>query len=124
MNHWTRNGAFSVHVIRKKNELAGYCSVLHALQLVGITGVYGRRLRAAVTSFGATRAARWVDQGDLTPLSPGLVGPVAVHDSPVAPSQAGLTPSGTVRCRACTHALVADSTTTEDLAPRVAPISD
>jgi hypothetical protein len=35
-------------------ELAGYSSVLHALAVVGTTGHYGRRLRAAVISFGAT----------------------------------------------------------------------
>ena len=54
MNHWTSAGAFSVHVFHKNNELAGYCSVLQALQLGGLTGSYGRRLRAAVISFGAT----------------------------------------------------------------------
>lgn len=54
MNHWTREGSFSVHVFHKNNELAGYCSVLHALSLIGSTGDYGRRLRAAVISFGAT----------------------------------------------------------------------
>ncbi len=41
-------------MFHKNNELAGYCSVLHALQLLGSTGDYGRRLRAAVISFGAT----------------------------------------------------------------------
>jgi alanine dehydrogenase len=54
MNHWTREGSFSLHVFHKNNELAGYCSVLHAMQLGGKTGAYGRRLRAAVISFGAT----------------------------------------------------------------------
>jgi alanine dehydrogenase len=54
MNHWTEDGRFSVHVFHKNNELAGYCSVLHALQLLGLSGDYGRRLRAAVISFGAT----------------------------------------------------------------------
>jgi alanine dehydrogenase len=54
MNHWTDDGNFSLHVFHKNNELAGYCSVLHALQLMGTTGAYGRRLRAAVISFGAT----------------------------------------------------------------------
>ncbi|MDG4861005.1 N(5)-(carboxyethyl)ornithine synthase [Streptomyces sp. T-3] len=54
MNHWTASGAFSVHVFHKNNELAGYSSVLHALQLGGATGSYGRRLRAVVISFGAT----------------------------------------------------------------------
>jgi alanine dehydrogenase len=54
MNHWSRDGGFSLHVFHKNNELAGYCSVLHALALTGTTGAYGRRLRAAVISFGAT----------------------------------------------------------------------
>ena len=43
MNHWQSDGGFSLHVFHKNNELAGYCSVLHAMQLVGITGSYGRR---------------------------------------------------------------------------------
>lgn len=54
MNHWRRDGSFGLHVFHKNNELAGYCSVLHALQLAGSTGDYGRRLRAVVIGFGAT----------------------------------------------------------------------
>ncbi|MET0996130.1 MAG: N(5)-(carboxyethyl)ornithine synthase, partial [Mycobacterium sp.] len=54
MNHWRSDGGFGLHVFHKNNELAGYCSVLHAMQLAGITGSYGRRLRAAVIGFGAT----------------------------------------------------------------------
>ncbi|QNG21075.1 alanine dehydrogenase [Rhodococcus triatomae] len=54
MNHWNRDGSFGLHVFHKNNELAGYCSVLHALQLAGSTGDYGRRLRAVVIGFGAT----------------------------------------------------------------------
>ena len=54
MNHWSADGSFNLHVFHKNNELAGYCSVLHAMQLVGTTGEYGRPLRAAVISFGAT----------------------------------------------------------------------
>jgi len=54
MNHWTGEGSFSLHVFHKNNELAGYCSVLHAMQLQGTTGEYGRPLRAAVIGFGAT----------------------------------------------------------------------
>jgi hypothetical protein len=54
MNHWRPDGGFGLHVFHKNNELAGYCSVLHAMQLVGVTGSYGRRLRAAVIGFGAT----------------------------------------------------------------------
>jgi alanine dehydrogenase len=54
MNHWQADGGFGLHVFHKNNELAGYCSVLHAMQLAGITGSYGRRLRASVIGFGAT----------------------------------------------------------------------
>jgi len=54
MNHWTTDGSFNLHVFHKNNELAGYCSVLHALEIIGSTGDYGRRLRAAVVGFGAT----------------------------------------------------------------------
>jgi alanine dehydrogenase len=54
MNHWHPDGTFNLHVFHKNNELAGYCSVLHAMQLAGSTGDYGRRLRAAVLGFGAT----------------------------------------------------------------------
>ena len=54
MNYWNADGSFGLHVFHKNNELAGYCSVLHALRLIGTTGDYGRRLRAAVISFGAT----------------------------------------------------------------------
>ncbi|HVM20080.1 MAG TPA: N(5)-(carboxyethyl)ornithine synthase [Egibacteraceae bacterium] len=54
MNHWSSEGAFSLHVFHKNNELAGYCSVLHALQELGRTGHYGPRMRAVVLSFGAT----------------------------------------------------------------------
>jgi alanine dehydrogenase len=53
MQHWADDGSFHLHVFHENNELAGYCSVLHAMQLMGITGDYGRPLRAAVISFGA-----------------------------------------------------------------------
>lgn len=54
MNHWTAGGEFQLHVFHQNNELAGYCSILHALSLVGSTGDYGRKLSAAVIGFGAT----------------------------------------------------------------------
>ncbi|MCW2760358.1 MAG: alanine dehydrogenase [Marmoricola sp.] len=54
MNHWTVDGAVGLHVFHKNNELAGYCSVLQALELTGRTGDYGRRLQAVVIGFGAT----------------------------------------------------------------------
>ncbi|MGM0931238.1 MAG: N(5)-(carboxyethyl)ornithine synthase [Actinomycetota bacterium] len=54
MNHWAADGRFALHVFHKNNEMAGYCSVLHALQLAGSTGDYGRPLTAVVIGFGAT----------------------------------------------------------------------
>jgi alanine dehydrogenase len=54
MNLWSEHGSFKLHVFHKNNELAGYCSVLHAMQIIGSSGTYGRRLRAAVIGFGAT----------------------------------------------------------------------
>ena len=54
MNHWASDGGFGLHVFHKNNELAGYCSVLHAMELSGLTGDYGRRLSATVIGFGAT----------------------------------------------------------------------
>ncbi len=54
MNHWRASGAFMVHVFHMNNELAGYCSVLHAMTLMGSTGAYGRRLSAVVIGFGNT----------------------------------------------------------------------
>jgi alanine dehydrogenase len=72
MNHWTRDGAVGLHVFHQNNELAGYCSVVHALALVGTTGVYGRRLTAAVIGFGATA------RGAVTALSAEGIHEVAV----------------------------------------------
>lgn len=54
MNHWHKDGSFSLHVFHQNNEIAGYASVIHALQLRGTSGHYGRPLRAAVISFGST----------------------------------------------------------------------
>jgi alanine dehydrogenase len=54
MNHWRSDNGYGLHVFHKNNELAGYCSVIHAMQLSGLTGDYGRRLSAVVIGFGAT----------------------------------------------------------------------
>ena len=54
MNHRTRDDTVGLHVFHKNNELAGYCSVIHALEIAGATGDYGRPLTAAVIGFGAT----------------------------------------------------------------------
>ena len=76
MNHWTRDGDVGLHVFHKNNELAGYCSVLQALQLTGRTGDYGRRLRAVVIGFGATA------RGAVTALNAHGVHDVAVLTTP------------------------------------------
>lgn len=55
MHGWNRDGSWAYHTFHKNNEMAGYCSVLHALSLAGFTGHYGRPDRkAAVISFGST----------------------------------------------------------------------
>ena len=54
MNHWNSDGSFGLHVFHKNNEIAGYASVIHSLELMGATGTYGRKLTAAVIGFGAT----------------------------------------------------------------------
>ncbi len=52
MHHWDGD-QWLLHVFHKNNELAGYCSVLHALTLAGITGHYGPRRKACVIGFGS-----------------------------------------------------------------------
>lgn len=54
MNVWSADGSFERHVFALNNQLAGYASVLHGMELVGLTGHYGRALRAAVMGSGAT----------------------------------------------------------------------
>ena len=53
MHVWGSNGQWLVHVFHINNELAGYCSVKHALQLRGMTGHYGPNLKAVVIGFGS-----------------------------------------------------------------------
>lgn len=74
MNHWHSDGSFSMHVFHLNNEMAGYAAVLHALQLRGATGHYGKPLRAAVVSFGSTargavRALNAIGVNDVTVLT-------------------------------------------------------
>ena len=112
MNHWTKEGNFSVHVFHKNNELAGYCSVLHALQLVGSTGDYGRRLNAAVISFGATargavRALSALGVSDVTVLTqrPTSGGRLAVRVGADAPASRRAS-----RWRSCSPSTTSSST--------------
>ncbi len=83
MHHYSRDGSFDLHVFHKNNELAGYCSVIHALQLAGATGQYGRELRAAVIGFGAT------GRGAVTGLEAMGIGDVSVLTRREAAAVAG-----------------------------------
>ena len=50
---WGPSGQEGRHTFYKNNEMAGYCAVLHALQLKGIDGHYGNQRKAIIFSFGA-----------------------------------------------------------------------
>lgn len=50
---WGPEGKAGRHSFYKNNELAGYCGVLHALELKGIDGHYGNRRKVVIISFGA-----------------------------------------------------------------------
>lgn len=77
MNYWAHDGSFGVHVFHMNNEMAGYCSVLHAMGLIGVTGHYGRHLTAVVIGFGNTA------RGAVTALQA-----LAVHDITVLTQRA------------------------------------
>ncbi|QIA07610.1 N(5)-(carboxyethyl)ornithine synthase [Draconibacterium halophilum] len=50
---WSPNGQIGRHAFYKNNEMAGYCAVIHALQLRGIDGHYGNQRKVIIFSFGA-----------------------------------------------------------------------
>jgi len=50
---WSPSGQMGRHTFYKNNEMAGYCAVLHALQLQGIDGHYGNQRKVIIFSFGA-----------------------------------------------------------------------
>jgi len=50
---WAPNGHMGRHTFYKNNEMAGYCAVIHALQLKGIDGHYGNQRKVIIFSFGA-----------------------------------------------------------------------
>ena len=50
---WSPDGHVGRHTFYKNNEMAGYCAVLHALQLEGIDGHYGNQRKVIIFSFGA-----------------------------------------------------------------------
>ncbi len=50
---WGPDGEIGHHIFYKNNEMAGYCAVLHALQLKGIDGYYGNHRKVIIFSFGS-----------------------------------------------------------------------
>ena len=50
---WSPTGIRGRHTFYKNNEMAGYCAVLHAMQLRGIDGHYGNQRKVIIFSFGA-----------------------------------------------------------------------
>jgi hypothetical protein len=71
MHRYKPSGEKDVWLFHAQSELAGYCSVLHALQLLGTKGGYDQPSRAAVISFGtagrgAVHALHALDFCDVT----------------------------------------------------------
>lgn len=50
---WSPDGHIGRHTFYKNNEMAGYCAVIHALQLKGIDGHYGNQRKIVIFGFGA-----------------------------------------------------------------------
>ena len=50
---WSPDGNMGRHTFYKNNEMAGYCAVIHALQLKGIDGHYGNQRKTIIFGFGA-----------------------------------------------------------------------
>lgn len=50
---WSPGGQAGRHTFYKNNEMAGYCAVIHALQLKGIDGHYGNQRKTIIFGFGA-----------------------------------------------------------------------
>jgi alanine dehydrogenase len=71
MFRWKSNDTKDVWIFHTQSELAGYCSVLHSLQLLGIKGWYDQPKKIAIISFGsagrgAVHACRGMDFPDIT----------------------------------------------------------
>ena len=50
---WGPQGQMGRHTFYKNNEMAGYCAVIHALQLKGIDGHFGNQRKVIIFGFGA-----------------------------------------------------------------------
>lgn len=63
MHSWNKDRK-ELHIFYKNNEIAGYASVLHTLQLLGMDGHYGPRRKVVVISYGSvSRGAIYALQG-------------------------------------------------------------
>jgi len=68
---WNRDGTRGVWLFHTQSEMAGYCSVMHALQLLGMKGWYDQPRKVAILSFGsvgrgAVHACKAFDYSDIT----------------------------------------------------------
>ncbi len=75
MHQWSAAGEWQKHTFHKNNELAGYAGVQHAMNLVGIDGNFGPKLKASVISYGsvsqgAIRALQSRGVNDITVFTP------------------------------------------------------
>jgi alanine dehydrogenase len=63
MHHW-HNSKKELHIFYKNNEIAGYASVIHSLELLGLDGHYGPRRKVLIISYGSvSRGAIYALQG-------------------------------------------------------------
>jgi len=58
---WAPDGHQGRHTFYKNNELAGYCAVLHALQLKGIDGHSNRWCASEIRQEGTSTHVSWVN---------------------------------------------------------------
>jgi len=61
MHTWVNNTK-NMHIFYRNNELAGYASVIHSLQLLGMDGLYGERKKVVIFGYGS------VSKGAITAL--------------------------------------------------------
>ncbi len=68
-----REGVRDMHLFYRNNEMAGYCSVIHALACAGLDGHYGENLKTVVLSFGS------VSRGAIRALRGRGIGTISVY---------------------------------------------
>ena len=64
MHLWSSGRERLMHIFYKNNEIAGYASIIHILQVLGIDGHYGPRRKVVVIGYGSvSRGAIYALQG-------------------------------------------------------------